>query len=337
MTVESAPLENAWLVLLVALLAGYLVLGGLDYGTQLLRPFIARDGADRRATMAALGPFFFGNEVWLVAFAAVLLGAFPLLEGALLSGLYPVLVPLLAALVAGKAAVQLRGRARTARGVRGWDALITAGGAVPAVLWGTVVGVLLNGVEFTSGHAVSAVPALLSPAALLCTAAAPPLFAAHGASFTALRTLGPTASRARVLAGRLPAAAAAGAVLVGAAALATPAVAHPAAAAGTAALQAAALLGARAAARAGRTGAAFACTSAAMALFAVLPWAAHHPYVLASADGGGLTLSQAAADAASLAPLSWAAAVAVPLMAAYQAAGWWAFRGRVDGRTRSYL
>ncbi|MDA2806206.1 cytochrome d ubiquinol oxidase subunit II [Nocardiopsis suaedae] len=330
-------MQTAWLLLLGGLLAGYFVLGGYDYGAQALRPLLARDGG-RRATMAALGPFFFGNEVWLVAFAGVLFGAFPFLEGPLLAGLYPVLVPLLLALVAGKAAVQLRGRARTRAAERVWDALITAGGLVPALLWGTVTGVLLNGVAFTGGHSIAVGAALASPTALLCTAASGLLFTAHGAAYLALRTRGGTAGRSAVLLGRLAPTAAGAAVAAVASALAVGgAPGNPAVAAVLGAAIAAALLGAQTASRRGRAGAAFACTSTAAAVFAALPWAAHHPYVLADAGGGGMEIGAAAADGATLAVLSAFGVAVVPLMLAYQAAGWWAFRGRVDDRTPSYL
>ncbi|MFG1682400.1 cytochrome d ubiquinol oxidase subunit II [Nonomuraea sp. NPDC049269] len=91
-----------------------------------------------------MAPFFLGNEVWLVAFTGVLFGAFPHLEGSLLSGLYPLVVAILVGLVVGNTAVQLRRRTR--RGRRWWQALIVAGGALPAVCWGLVVGLLLHGV-----------------------------------------------------------------------------------------------------------------------------------------------------------------------------------------------
>ena len=81
-------MELAWYALLGAFFAGYLVLGGYDYGVGLL---LARrtTPAGRRAALNAVGPFFLGNEVWLVAAVGILFGAFPTLEGELLSGLYP--------------------------------------------------------------------------------------------------------------------------------------------------------------------------------------------------------------------------------------------------------
>ena len=52
---------------------GYFVLGGADIGVGMLLPFLGRD---RRLTIAAIAPFFLGNEVWLVATAGLLTAAF---------------------------------------------------------------------------------------------------------------------------------------------------------------------------------------------------------------------------------------------------------------------
>ncbi|MEE3919662.1 cytochrome d ubiquinol oxidase subunit II [Micromonospora sp. BRA006-A] len=69
-------MELAWYALLGLFFATYLVLGGYDYGVGLL---LARRGPapGSRATLTALGPFFLGNEVWLVAAVGILFGAFP--------------------------------------------------------------------------------------------------------------------------------------------------------------------------------------------------------------------------------------------------------------------
>lgn len=96
-------METLWLVVLGTLTAGYFALAGFDYGTGLLLPFRRRDEA-----LARMTPFFLGNEVWLVAAVGVLFGAFPRLEGELLSGAHSVFTLLLAGLVLFMSSVQLR-------------------------------------------------------------------------------------------------------------------------------------------------------------------------------------------------------------------------------------
>lgn len=190
-------LEIAWYALLGLLLAGYFVLGGFDYGVQMLQPALGEGERGRRSMLGALGPFFLGNEVWLVAFAGVLFGAFPFLEGTLLSGLYPLITAIVLGIVIGNAAVQLRSRPVSAWARRIWDALVVIGGVVPAVAWGLVIGVLLGGVSLGAGGSFALVGSdLLTPFVLLCAGTTGVLFAAHGATFLALRARGRLAERA---------------------------------------------------------------------------------------------------------------------------------------------
>src|SRR5690606_21176868 len=63
---------------------GYLVLAGADIGVGMALPYLGRTPEERREVIAAIAPFFLGNEVWLVVTAGVLAGLFPKLEGELL-------------------------------------------------------------------------------------------------------------------------------------------------------------------------------------------------------------------------------------------------------------
>ncbi|WP_405651896.1 cytochrome d ubiquinol oxidase subunit II [Streptomyces sp. RK9] len=337
-------LETAWLALLGLLLAGYFVLGGYDYGVQMLSPGL--DGrkesreVGRSAALDAIAPFFLGNEVWLVAFAGVLFGAFPHLEGTLLPGLYPLIVAILVGLVLGNAAIQLRRRSRSARGRRRWDALIVFGGAVPAVCWGLVVGLLLHGVpRRADGSFHIGFGAVFSPFVLACGVTTALLFAAHGAAFVALRSAPELAARARHLGiALLRAVGLVGALpllltLFGAGASMT----NKATSAVIVALFAAALAGAWWSLSGGHHVRAFAATCCATALPVLLVGAGHHPYVLISSAGAGLTVDQAVTDGATLRILSAFGVLIVPVILAYQSWSWWAFRGRTGHRHPSYF
>lgn len=338
-------LQITWLALLGLMLGGYFVLGGYDYGVQALRPLLARDEEDRRATLGALGPFFLGNEVWLVAFAGVLFGAFPHLDARLLPGTYPLVAVLLAALVLGNAAVLLRGRARSAAGRRRADVLITLGGVVPAVVWGLLVGLLLRGLPLRAdGSFRLGAAELLDPFVLLCGAAVALLFLAHGAVFLALRSTGGLAVRAGAAARALLGWAAVVALLTVAAALLGPgrAVTNPWTAAGLALLVPPALVTARRLLGGGRPGWAFAATALAVLLPVVVVGAGQYPYVLAAhrpADGppAGLTVGGAAADGGTLELLLAFGILLVPVVIGYQAWNWWAFRGRVAPRDAGWF
>ncbi|WP_030559393.1 cytochrome d ubiquinol oxidase subunit II [Streptomyces aureocirculatus] len=339
-------LETLWLTLLGLLLAGYFVLGGYDYGVQMLHPWLGsrggagEDRAGRNGALDAIAPFFLGNEVWLVAFTGVLFGAFPHLEGTLLSGLYPLIVAILVGLVLGNAAIQLRGRSGGARARRVWDALIVFGGAVPALCWGLVIGLLLHGVpRRADGSFHIGFGAVFSPFVLACGVTTALLFAAHGAGFVALRSGPQLAARAsRVGARLLRGVAAVGALallltLFGAGASMTNRVTS----AVVAALFTAALAGAWWSFAHKHRVRAFAATCCATALPVLLVGAGHYPYLLISSAGTGLDIGHAVTDGATLKILSGFGVLVVPVILAYQSWSWWAFRGRTGRRHPSYF
>jgi cytochrome d oxidase subunit CydB len=177
-------------VMLAVFTAGYLVLAGADIGVGMLLPWLGRGDAERRVVIAAIAPFFLGNEVWLVSAVGLMAGAFPGLEHALLEGLFPLFVVLVAAWVVRDMGLWLRGRVDAAawRGV--WDGAIVAGSWGLALSWASLLGTLLAGAP---GEGLNAGSAWGLPLAAL--------LAVHGAGFARLRSAGAVLARAR----RLPA------------------------------------------------------------------------------------------------------------------------------------
>ncbi|MER6512419.1 cytochrome d ubiquinol oxidase subunit II [Nonomuraea sp. NPDC001636] len=166
---------------------GYLVLGGADIGVGMALPYLGRSAGERREVIAAIAPFFLGNEVWLVAAAGVLAGLFPDLEGHLLSGNYAVVVALLVSWVVRDMGLWLRGRVPGARWQAFWDGAIVAGSWGLALSWGLLLAEVLLGIQ--------------GPLVLLAALVVAALFAVHGLAFAALRLRGSLRERAGVLSG----------------------------------------------------------------------------------------------------------------------------------------
>ncbi|MEU0572310.1 cytochrome d ubiquinol oxidase subunit II, partial [Nonomuraea sp. NPDC005983] len=145
---------------------GYLVLAGADLGVGMLLPYLGRSPGERREVIAAIAPFFLGNEVWLVATAGVLAGLFPELESELLSGNYSVIVALLVAWVVRDMGLWLRGRVPAAAWQRCCDGAVVAGSWGLALSWGSLLSDVLVGID--------------GPMSLLAALAVATLFAAHG-------------------------------------------------------------------------------------------------------------------------------------------------------------
>ncbi|RVX45272.1 cytochrome bd-type quinol oxidase subunit 2 [Nonomuraea polychroma] len=166
---------------------GYLVLAGGDIGVGMTLPYLGRSGAERREVIAAIAPFFLGNEVWLVATAGVLAGLFPELEGELLSGNYVLVVALLLSWIVRDMGLWLRGRVPGWRWAGFWDGATVAGSWGLALSWGLLLSHVLLGIQ--------------GPIALLPALVVAALFATHGLTFAALRLRGVLRERAAVLSG----------------------------------------------------------------------------------------------------------------------------------------
>ncbi|WP_444949893.1 cytochrome d ubiquinol oxidase subunit II [Micromonospora ureilytica] len=334
-------MDLAWYALLGLFFASYLVLAGYDYGVGLL---LARGvgPAGRREALTALGPFFLGNEVWLVATVGILFGAFPLLEGELLAGCYPAVVGALVGVILVTVGVQLRSRPSDERIRARWDRVVVIGSALAALGWGALLAALLQGVPLQADGHVAGVTHLATPFAAAAGLAMVTVVAVHGATFLALRLSAEAAAVVGRTARRLvPVAltAVALATVVGLlSARVRDAVQRPAVAVLLPVLLVAALLAARAALTRGRPGWALVATGTALALPVVLVGAALWPYVLVSTTDpdASLRVADAAASAPTLRLLGWVALPLLPALLGFQAMCWWVFRGRTDGRAPVY-
>lgn len=125
-------LDVFWFVIIAVLFVGYFFLEGFDFGVGMLLPFIGKTDTDRRVMINSIGPFWDGNEVWLITAGGALFAAFPNWYATLFSGFYLALFIMLLALIARGVAFEFRGKEnnRTWRAV--WDWLIVLGSAGPA-------------------------------------------------------------------------------------------------------------------------------------------------------------------------------------------------------------
>lgn len=134
-----------WFLTFTVLLAGYFALEGFDIGLGVLLPVLGRTPAARDRLVGAMAPFVLANEVWLVALAGVLFGAFPVLEGRALSRMYPLVVALLLAWIVRDAGLWFRRRAGGAAWRLVWDGALWAGSAGLALAWGAILMAVVRG------------------------------------------------------------------------------------------------------------------------------------------------------------------------------------------------
>jgi len=190
-------LETIWFVLWGVLWAGYFVLDGFDLGMGTLMPFLAKDEFDKRTIYNAGGPFWDGNEVWLIAAGGVTFAAFPLAYATMFSGLYSALMLLLFALIIRGVSYEFRSKVESVGWRSLWDACHTVGSFLPALLLGVAFANLFHGLPLDEQHVnQSGLIYLLNPYGLLGGVFFVAMFALHGALWLAIRATGDIKARA---------------------------------------------------------------------------------------------------------------------------------------------
>jgi cytochrome bd ubiquinol oxidase subunit II len=128
----------------LALLA-YVVLDGYDLGVGLLLPFATDDEKD--VMVSSIGPFWDANETWLVLGIGVLLVAFPLAHGVVLSHLYLPVAAMLIGLILRGVSFDFRVKARAAR-KHLWNRLFAFGSLLASAAQGWMLGSYLTGFDY---------------------------------------------------------------------------------------------------------------------------------------------------------------------------------------------
>lgn len=180
-----------WFLLLGALLFGYAVLDGFDFGVGMLHLFVAETDDERRLVINSIGPLWDGNEVWLVTFGGALFAAFPVAYASVFSGFYVPFMLLLTALIFRGVAMEFRSKRPGKAWRRAFDIAFSGASFLCTLLMGTAVGAALWGVPIGErGIWQGGVLDVVSPYSLLVGALAVSLFAMHGAIYLHLKTEG---------------------------------------------------------------------------------------------------------------------------------------------------
>ncbi|ACF46682.1 MAG: cytochrome d ubiquinol oxidase subunit II [Prosthecochloris sp.] len=184
-------LQIIWFVLITVLFTGFFFLEGFDYGVGILLPFISKDDRERRAVINTIGPFWDGNEVWLVTAGGAMFAAFPNWYATLFSGFYLALILMLVALILRGVAFEFRSKSDNPSWRNMWDWAIFAGSAIPSLLWGVALANIIRGVPIDENmNYAGGFFNLLNPYALACGIASLSIFTLHGAVFLTLKTKG---------------------------------------------------------------------------------------------------------------------------------------------------
>ena len=143
-----------WLPFVFAALMGlsiviYVVLDGFDLGVGVLFPFA--DDHEKDLMVASIGPFWDANETWLVLAIGLLLVAFPVAHGTILTALYLPVAIMLVGLILRGVAFEFRAKAPSLQKAR-WNGAFFAGSLMASLAQGFMLGLYVLGL----GHSWAA-------------------------------------------------------------------------------------------------------------------------------------------------------------------------------------
>ncbi len=190
-------LQTIWFVLWGLLWAVYFILDGFDLGTGTLLPFLAKNDTERRIMVNAAGPFWDGNEVWLITAGGVTFAAFPKAYAVMFSALYAPLLLLLFALIFRAVSFEFRNKINHPQWRGLWDIFQFLGNFVPALLLGVAFANLFQGIPIdTEGFYHGSLFALLNVYGLLGGLLFVSFFTLHGSLWLSIKTSGAMHDRA---------------------------------------------------------------------------------------------------------------------------------------------
>ena len=325
-------LQVLWFIIIAFFWTGFFILEGFDLGVGALHMVVGKTDIERRVAINSIGPFWDGNEVWLIVAAASMFAAFPLWYASMFSAMYLVLMLVILALIIRGVSFEYRGKLMSPRWRATWDWTLTIGSILLPLLLGIALGDLLHGLPINKdGNYTGSFVDLLTPYGIWTGVTLLALTLAHGATYLSLRTTGAVQERAHHLAQPFAWVAALFVlgffiwthVLSSQGVLPNP-------------IQILAFLlavGAAWAVRDGYSGWAFAATTATIAATIGSLFVSLYPNVMVSSTNSAynLTVSNASSSNYALTVMTVVAVIFTPLVLAYQAWSYYVFRARVKG------
>lgn len=134
-----------WFGIVAVMLTMYVIMDGFDLGAGVLHLFVARNNEERRQVLAAIGPHWDANEVWLLATGGALFVAFPKVLASGLSGFYFAIFLVLWCLILRGISIEFRSHVASPLWRAFWDAGFATGSLLLCIFFGCALGNLLRG------------------------------------------------------------------------------------------------------------------------------------------------------------------------------------------------
>jgi len=179
-------LASIWFAIIGLFLIFYVVLDGFDLGMGILS-LAAPSEQYRGAMMSSIGSIWDANETWLVIVGGTLFGAFPLVYGTVLHGLYiPITLMLLGFMLRG---VSFEFYVLSSR-KKLWGTAFGLGSLLAVIAQGFALGGLLNGMKIENGLFVGGVFDWFSPFSIMVVIGVIAGYSVLGANYMIMKFTG---------------------------------------------------------------------------------------------------------------------------------------------------
>ncbi len=139
-------MDTFWFIIIALAIAAYTILDGFDLGAGFVSAFVARTPEERRTVQRAIGPFWDGNEVCLLAGGGLLFMAFPSVYAASFAGFYLPLMIVLWLLILRGIAIEFGGHLSAPLWRSFWDTVFAGASVLLTVFYGAALGNVVRGV-----------------------------------------------------------------------------------------------------------------------------------------------------------------------------------------------
>ncbi|RMH65682.1 MAG: cytochrome d ubiquinol oxidase subunit II [Calditrichaeota bacterium] len=140
-------MEIFWSIVLVFMLTMFILLDGADMGAGIIHLFVAKNEDEKQRIIRAIGPFWDGNEVWLIAAGGVMFFAFPTLYASAFSGFYLPLIMVLWLLIFRAIGLEFRNLVANNLWKTAWDKAFGWASLLLTVFLGAALGNVVRGVN----------------------------------------------------------------------------------------------------------------------------------------------------------------------------------------------
>lgn len=332
-------LGNLWFALIGVLFAGFFFLEGFDFGVGILLPFLGKKDEERRIIINTIGPFWDGNEVWLITAGGAIFAAFPNWYATMFSGFYLALLLILVALILRGIAFEFRSKKESKAWRKNWDTVLFVSSTLLALLWGVAMANLIKGVPIDKTmNYVGGFFDLISIYTLIAGITTLFVFIFHGAVFLSLKTTGEMQKKAVKTAGTFGIYAIAAALILGVLSFVQTDLYNSKLALAASILALVLLAVSLYLVKKNKVKLAMITNGLSIALGVGTLFLGLFPRVMVSSLSPefSLTIQKAVSSAKTLSLMTKVALVFVPIVLAYQAWTYWVFRKRVSVKDLEY-